>query len=209
VFSVSATSTADDTGTIAGFASASNDFLPLVCTLNAARVLDSISGLLKVSHSELSDLALAAKPGADGVVLVPYFEGERTPNLPDAKASITGLTLTNNTRENLARAAIEGMLCGLNAGLEALLDTGVECKRIILIGGAAASPAVQQIAGQIFAVPVLIPTPGEYVANGAARQAAWLALGREATWPVAMINEISSAKVALISKQYSAAAARY
>ncbi len=177
--------------------------------MNAARVLDSISGLLGVSHSELSDLALAAKPGAGGVVLVPYFEGERTPNLPEARASISGLTLTNNTRENLARAAIEGMLCGLNAGLEALLEAGVECKRIILVGGAAASPAVQQIAGEIFGVPVLIPTPGEYVANGAARQAASVALGRAATWPVAMINEISATKVALISQQYSKAAANY
>ncbi|MFM2352099.1 MAG: hypothetical protein RL096_580, partial [Actinomycetota bacterium] len=208
VFSVSATSTADATGTIAGFASASNNFLPLVCTLNAARVLDSISTLLEVSHAELGDLALSAKPGADGVVLVPYFEGERTPNLPDAKASITGLTLANNTRENLARAAIEGMLCGLNAGLDALLAAGVQCKRIILVGGAATSPAVQQIAGQIFGVPVLIPTPGEYVANGAARQAASVALGREVNWPVSMINEISTPKVELISAQYAASAAR-
>lgn len=209
VFSVSATSNADTTGTIAGFASASNDFLPLVCTLNAARVLDSISGLLEVSHAELSDLALSAKPGADGVVLVPYFEGERTPNLPDAKASITGLTLANNTRENLARAAIEGMLCGLNAGLEALLAAGVECKRIVLVGGAAASPAVQHIAGEVFGVPVLVPEAGEYVANGAARQAASLALGREANWPVAMINQISLPKIALISEQYASAAANY
>ncbi len=208
VFSVSATNTSDASGSIAGFASASNDFLPLVCTLNAARVLDSISSLLEISHAGLSDLALAAKPGADGVVLVPYFEGERTPNLPDAKASIKGLTLANNTRENLARAAIEGMLCGLNAGLEALLGAGVECKRIILVGGAAASPAVQQIAGQIFGVPVLIPTPGEYVANGAARQAASVALGREVVWPVSMINEISTVKVELISAQYAVAAAR-
>ena len=208
VFSVSATSTADATGTIAGFASASNDFLPLVCTLNAARVLDSISNLLEVSHAELSDLALAAKPGAEGIVLVPYFEGERTPNLPDAKASISGLTLANNSRENLARAAVEGMLCGLNAGLDALLAAGVQCKRIILVGGAATSPAVQQIAGQIFGVPVLIPTPGEYVANGAARQAASVALGREVNWPVSMINEISTPKVELISAQYAASAAR-
>ncbi|MEY4424439.1 MAG: hypothetical protein RJB56_66 [Actinomycetota bacterium] len=209
VFAVSATSTRDASGTIAGFASASNDFLPLVCTLNAARVLDSISDLLGVSHSELSELALTAEPGAGGVILVPYFEGERTPNLPEARASISGLTLTNNTRENLARAAIEGMLCGLNAGLDALLEAGVECKRIILVGGAAASPAVQQIAGQIFGVPVLIPTPGEYVANGAARQAASVALGRKASWPVAMINEITVAKVALISEQYAAASAKY
>ena len=209
VFSVSATSTSDASGSIAGFASASNDFLPLVCTLNAARVLDSISGLLEVSHEELSRLALSGEPGAGGVVLVPYFEGERTPNLPEAKASITGLTLANNTRQNLARAAIEGMLCGLNAGLEALLAEGVECKRIVLVGGAAASPAVQQIAGEVFGVPVLVPEAGEYVANGAARQAASLVLGREANWPVAMINQISLPKIALISEQYASAAANY
>ena len=100
------------------------------------------------------------------------------------------------------------MLCGLNAGLDALLAAGVQCKRIILVGGAATSPAVQQIAGQIFGVPVLIPTPGEYVANGAARQAASVALGREVNWPVSMINEISTPKVELISAQYAASAAR-
>jgi xylulokinase len=98
------------------------------------------------------------------------------------------------------------MLCGLNAGLEALLEAGVECKRIILVGGAAASPAVQQIAGQIFGVPALIPTPGEYVANGAARQAASVALGSEVAWPVAMITEISTSKIELISAQYAIAA---
>lgn len=209
VFSVSATNTSDASGSIAGFASASNDFLPLVCTLNAARVLDSISSLLEVSHEELSRLALAAEPGAGGVVLVPYFEGERTPNLPESTASIRGLTLSNNTRQNLARAAIEGMLCGLNAGLEALLAEGVECKRIVLVGGAAANPAVQQIAGEIFGVPVLVPEAGEYVANGAARQAASLVLGREANWPVEMMNQISLPKIALISEQYASAAATY
>ncbi len=209
VFSVSATSTADASGTIAGFASASNDFLPLVCTLNAARVLDSISSLLLASHDELSDLALSAEPGAGGVVLVPYFEGERTPNLPDAKASITGLTLANNTRANLARAAIEGMLCGLNAGLQALVDAGVECNRVLLVGGAAASPAVQQIAGEVFGVPILVPQAGEYVADGAARQAAWVAMGRPAQWQIATLNQISVSKIDLISDQYAVAASKY
>ncbi len=93
------------------------DWLPLVATLNAARVLDAIAELLGVDHDELGRLALEAEPGADGLVLQPYFEGERTPNLPDATATLFGMTLASTTRANLARAAIEGMLCGLADGL--------------------------------------------------------------------------------------------
>ena len=191
VFAVSGTPTNDATGTIAGFSSASGSFLPLVCTLNAARVLDSFAKVLNVTHEELGKLALEAEPGSQGIVLIPYFEGERTPNLPEATASLHGLTLANNTRPNLARAAIEGMLCGLAAGLQALADAGVEAKRIILVGGAAANPAVQQIAGEIFGLPVSIPAPGEYVADGAARQSAWLISGARPNWPVKLLATVN------------------
>ncbi len=190
VFAVSKTATNDSTGTIAGFASASSDFLPLVCTLNAARVLDSMCSMLGVDHNELGALALQAEPGADGVVLVPYFEGERTPNLPDAKAGLHGLTLKNNTRTNIARAAIEGMLCGLAAGLEALAAAGVKTERVILVGGAAANPAVQQIAAEVFGAPITVPAPGEYVANGAARQAASILLGSAPDWKIETLAQI-------------------
>ncbi len=190
VFAVSKTPTNDSTGTIAGFASASSDFLPLVCTLNAARVLDSMCSMLGVDHNELGALALQAEPGADGVVLVPYFEGERTPNLPDAKAGLHGLTLKNNTRANIARAAIEGMLCGLAAGLEALAAAGVKTERVILVGGAAANPAVQQIAAEVFGAPITVPAPGEYVANGAARQAASILLGSAPDWKIETLAQI-------------------
>jgi len=172
VFAVSETPTNDSSGTIAGFASASGSYLPLVCTLNAARVLDSFSRLFEVTHAELSELALQAASGSEGIVLLPYFEGERTPNLPEAKASIHGLTLSNHTRPNLARAAIEGMICGLADGLSALLVAGVSCKRVILIGGAAMNPAVQLVAAEVFGVEVVVALEGEYVADGAARQAA-------------------------------------
>ena len=192
VFAVSATATNDSSGTIAGFASASGDFLPLVCTLNAARVLDSMSSLLGVSHDELGKLAMQSRSGADGVVLIPYFEGERTPNLPEAKASIHGLTLKNNTPANIARAAIEGMLCGLAAGLEALQKAGVKTERVILVGGAAANHAVQQIAAEVFGVSVTVPAPGEYVANGAARQAASILLGNAPTWKIDTLATIES-----------------
>ncbi|MFM5905103.1 MAG: xylulokinase [Micrococcales bacterium] len=174
VFAVTPTATADASGTIAGFAAGDGEYLPLVCTLNAARVLDWAAGLLGVDHARLSDLALQAEPGAGGLRLTPYFEGERTPNLPDATATLQGMTLANGTPANLARAAIEGMLGGLNYGLHQLTAAGVQIKRIQLVGGAAANRAVQVIAGQVFGVPVVVPEPGEYVARGAARQAAGL-----------------------------------
>lgn len=171
VFAVSDERTIDPTGTVAGFADCTGRFLPLVATLNAARVLDAIAALLGVDHAELSRLALAAEPGAGGLALIPYFEGERTPNLPDATASLTGMTLASTTRENLARAAVEGMLGGLGAGLDALRGLGVPLRRALLIGGGAQSEAVREIAPQVLGVPVEVPAPGEYVALGAARQA--------------------------------------
>ncbi|TQJ29833.1 xylulokinase [Microbacterium sp. SLBN-146] len=172
VFAVSDERTIDPSGTVAGFADCTGRFLPLVATLNAARVLDAIARLLGVDHGELSRLALAAEPGAGGLTLVPYFEGERTPNLPDATASLTGMTLASTTRENLARAAVEGMLSGLGAGLEALRALGVPLERALLIGGGAQSEAVRRIAPLVLGLPVELPQPGEYVALGAARQAA-------------------------------------
>lgn len=174
VFAVSAEPTVDASGTVAGFASADGHFLPLVATLNAARVLDVIGRLLGVDHAELSRLALQAEPGAGGLRLVPYFEGERTPNLPDATASLEGMTLASTTRENLARAAVEGMLSGLAAGLDAVRGLSVPIRRALLIGGGAQSEAVRQIAPLVLGVPVEVPEPAEYVALGAARQAATL-----------------------------------
>ncbi|WP_396657025.1 xylulokinase [Microbacterium sp.] len=175
VFAVSERRTIDPTGTVAGFADATGRFLPLVATLNAARVLDAIAGLLEVDHAGLSALALAAEPGAGGLTLVPYFEGERTPNLPDATASLSGMTLANTTRENVARAAVEGMLGGLAAGLEALRGLGVPLERALLVGGGAQSPAVREIAPRVLGLDVEVPEPAEYVALGAARQAARIA----------------------------------
>ncbi|SDG37701.1 FGGY family carbohydrate kinase [Microbacterium pygmaeum] len=172
VFAVSEVRTIDPTGTVAGFADCTGRFLPLVATLNAARVLDAVGRILGVDHDELSRLALAAQAGAGGLQLVPYFEGERTPNLPDATASLSGMTLASTTRENLARAAVEGMLSGLAAGLAALRGLGVPLERALLVGGGAQSAAVREVAPLVLGVPVVVPEPGEYVALGAARQAA-------------------------------------
>ena len=202
VFAVTGTPSHDPTGTVAGFADASGLFLPLVATLNAARVLDSIAGLLGVSHDELGGLALEAEPGADGLVLQPYFEGERTPNLPDATATLFGMTLASTSRPNLARAAIEGLLCGLADGLDALLAQGVDARRILLIGGAAQNPAVVAAAAQVFSVPVVVPRPGEYVALGAAAQAAWALGGERPAWELPLAAEPAVDFRPVIREQY-------
>jgi xylulokinase len=174
VFARSEVMPMDDSGVVAGFADMTGDFLPLVCTLNAARVLDAAARLLGVELEKLSDLALSANPGADGLTLVPYLEGERTPNLPNSTGSLFGITLMNWTPANLARAAVEGMLSGISAGLDALAGVGCDVNSVFLIGGAAQSDAVRQIAPSIFGVGVDALPLGDYVAIGAARQAAWV-----------------------------------
>ena len=207
VFAVTDTPTVDPSGSVAGFADAGGAFLPLVATLNAARILDAIARLLAVDHDELGRLALAAAPGADGLVLQPYFEGERTPNLPDATATLFGMTLASTTRENLARAAVEGMLCALADGLDAVERLGVTATRLLIVGGAAQNPAVAAIAAQVFPVPVEVPQPGEYVALGAAVQAAWALTGERPNWPVAVVASPEPDTRPVIREQYRARSA--
>ena len=177
VFTVAEVPAADASGIVAGFADATGRYLPLVATLNAARVLASAARLLNVPLEELSDLALSAPAGAGGLAFVPYLEGERTPNKPSATGSLHGLTLSTMEPAFLARAAVEGMLAALADGLDAMLAQGAEARRVILVGGGARSEAVRRIAPTVFGCPVLVPPPGEYVADGAARQAAWLLAG--------------------------------
>ncbi|MFY1617375.1 xylulokinase [Micromonospora sp. WMMD736] len=207
VFSVADVPAADDSGAVAGFADASGRFLPLVCTLNAARVLDAAAAMLGVSLDELAELALSAPAGADGLVMVPYLEGERTPNLPLATGSVHGLTLRTSTPAHLARAAVEGMLCALADGLDALTAQGATVRRVILVGGGARSAAVRRIAPQVFGCPVVVPPAGEYVADGAARQAAWVALGGPTPpqWDVKGTEEYAAEPVPAVRDQYAAA----
>lgn len=177
VFAVSETATHDATGHIAGFADASGHFLPLACTLNAAKILETTRKLLDISFDEFSKLALSAQPGAGGITFLPHFDGERTPNAPDARGQLQGATHENFSRANIARASIEGIIAGVAFAASGLSRFNIEYKRILLIGGAAQNPAVQQIASEIFGQEVLIPPTGEYVADGAARQAAWALSG--------------------------------
>jgi xylulokinase len=202
--------TADGSGAINGFADATGNALMLAVTLNAARVLDAAREVLDVDFDGLAELALQAPPGSDGLVLVPYLEGERTPNRPDATGTLHGIRLATSTRPHLARAYIEGMLCGLADGLDALRAQGVSVERVMLIGGAAQSPAVQRIAPQVFGLPIGIPEPGEYVADGAARQAAWVLAAADdpdagaPAWSTTIATTLDADPKPVIREQYGA-----
>ncbi|WP_214326354.1 xylulokinase [Nonomuraea sediminis] len=191
-FAVSDVPAADPSGAVAGFADAGGRFLPLVCTLNAARVLTTTAGLLGCDVAELSRLALAAEPGAGGLTLLPYLDGERTPDRPDASGVLSGLTTANATRENLARAAVEAVLASLADAVARLEGQGVRLRRVLLIGGGSRSEAVRRIAPEVFGRPVTVPEAAEYVAIGAARQAAWALTGRFPEWPAVRAAEYAA-----------------
>jgi xylulokinase len=183
---VSATPVADGSGIVTGFADARGGFLPMVTTMNAAGILDLQARWLGVDHDELAALALSSEPGAGGVVLSPYYAGERTPNRPDAVGTWTGLT-SATTRADLARAAFEALLCALADAVDALVGcTGTRPDRVLLVGGASRNAAVRALAPSILGRDVVILEDGEYVARGAARQAAWALSGaaQPPGWPL-------------------------
>ena len=176
VYAVAEQSSSDTSGAVAGFADATGNFLPLVCTLNATRVTDTVAQWLGTDPAGLADLALAA-PLAGGPVVVPYFDGERTPNLPHAAGLISGLR-TTTTREQLALSAHDGVVCGLLDGLDALSAAGVATSGTMhLVGGGARSAAYRQRLAELAARPVLVPDADETVATGAALQAAVIISG--------------------------------
>ncbi len=201
-FSVSTTPTHDGSGEVAGFADLTGNYLPLVCTLNAARILDAANRILGVDFERLSGLALSAPPGAHGLTLLPYFEGERTPNRPEAAGVLSGMNLSNSNPECIARAMIEGMISGMADALEALVLQGVTVNRVLLVGGAAKSPAVAQIASALFGREIIIPPAGEYVADGAARQAAWALLGAAPQWDLGKIHHVHCAPTPEVLVKY-------
>ncbi|MGD0703102.1 MAG: xylulokinase [Trebonia sp.] len=205
-YAVTAKESADPTGLVCGFADATGRFLPLACTINAARVLDVTAQLLGVSPAGLAELALAAPAGAGGVTLLPYLDGERTPNRPAANGVLRGLTTANMTRENLARAAVEAVLCSLADAIEFLRPCGITPSRVVLTGGAAKSAAVRQIAPAIFGLPVAVPEAAEYVALGAARQAAWALSGaaEPPVWPASASVTYEATATPEVRERYAA-----
>ena len=204
-FCVTDLPSADPSGSVAGFCDATGDYLPLVATVNAARVLAVVGELLGVDHAEFGRLALSAPPGAGGLTLLPYLDGERTPNRPHATGVLSGLT-SSVTRADLARAAVEALLCSLADAVDVLgfSDQGGSPRRVLMIGGGARNPAIQQLAPAILGHDVEVPPPGEYVALGAARQAAWALAGspHPPAWPAAQAQLFSAEPTPLVRRQY-------
>ena len=190
-YAVTERAAADESGMIAGFADATGRFLPLIATVNAGLVLSAVAALTGTDMDGLSARALTADPGAGGIALLPYLDGERSPNRPDATGVLRGLTTRNATPANLARAAIEAVLATLAEAADLIAAQGASPERVLLIGGGARSEAARRLAPGILGVPVLVPAPEEYVALGAARQAAWALAGtpEPPQWPRNLAEE--------------------
>jgi xylulokinase len=201
VYAVSDTPTSDASGAVAGFADATGRFLPLVCTSNATKVTEAIRRLLGVDHATFDQLALMSEPGAGGLTLLPYLDGERTPNRPDASGVLSGMR-SDVSRSQLARAAFEGVICSLLDAFDALLATGIPTpERVLLVGGGAQSAAYSTLLGSYCSIPVEVPAVDEAVASGACVQAAATltgeaqaeiaaAWGLTATRPVEEVGEL-------------------
>ena len=208
VAAVSATPAHDASGLVTGFADATGAFLPLACTLNGARVLDAAKRVLGVTYDEFDALALSAAPGAGGLVHVPYLEGERTPNLPGATGVLTGMTLASLTPANYARASVEGLLCLMGACLDAVRAQGVAIEAVSLVGGGVKWVSARKLAPAVLGVPVDVPPADEYVAVGAARQAAWALAGGEEppAWEIAGVEHLTAAPAPEVRAAYDRAA---
>ncbi len=176
-FTVATSPTSDVTGAVAGFADAADGFLPLVATLNATKVTETVARWLDVDVRRLTEMALTAQPRAD-LTLIPYFDGERTPDRPQATGVWRGLR-NDTTREDLARAAFSGVVNGLLSGVDALRSAGVEMDGSLrLVGGGARSAAYRQITADLWDGPITAHTDAEPVATGACVQAAAVHSGR-------------------------------
>lgn len=163
---------------VASFCSSSGGWLPLICTMNLTNATGAIQQLLELDLASFGALVAQAPIGAEGLLMLPFLNGERVPPLPNASASLFGMTSDNLTRANLCRAVVEGTSFGLRYGLDLLRASGIECRSIRLIGGGANSPIWRQIVADIMATPLVCPRHTEAAALGAAIQAAW-SLARE------------------------------
>jgi xylulokinase len=178
VYGVSDAPTADPSGIVAGFADATGRHLPLVCTLNATKVTDAVRRLLGVDHDQLDRLALAADPGSGGLTLLPYLDGERTPDRPTATGVLAGLR-SDVGREQLARAAVEGVVCGLLDGLDALAALAPIGGQVVLVGGGGRSHAYRRVLADLSGREVVVPRGDEHVAGGACVQAVAVLTGAD------------------------------
>ncbi|MDR2797278.1 MAG: xylulokinase [Treponema sp.] len=163
----------DPTGNLAAFCSSTGGWLPLLCTMNCTVASEEFRSLFGLDVKGFDAQAAKAPIGAGGLVVLPFFNGERTPNLPNGRASVNGITAANFNRENIARASLESAIFGMRIGMEGFSHLGFKAKEIRLIGGGAKSPLWQSIAANVMNLPVRVPAGDEAAAMGGAIQALW------------------------------------
>jgi xylulokinase len=190
LFGFSDTPVVDPTGNLAAFCSSSGGWLPLLCTMNCTVASEELRRLFGLDVKSFDVEAAKAPIGADGLVVLPFFNGERTPNLPNGRAGINGATAANFKRENIARAGLESAIFGMRIGLEGFNTLGYKAQEIRLIGGGAKSPLWQSIAANVMNLPVRVPAGDEAAALGGAIQALWCLDGSGPATPIeALVDE--------------------
>ena len=163
----------DPKGEIAAFCDSTNRWLPLLCTMNVTVATELIRKDFKWTHAQYEAAARKAPAGSDGLLLLPYLEGERTPNVPDGTGVYFGVRAGTFTEKHFARATMEGVTLGMNYGLRRLEKLGVKPTQIRATGGGANSKLWRQIMADIFNAQVVTLKVGEGAAYGAALQALW------------------------------------
>ena len=171
-FAITDQQTHDRSGTICGFADATGRFMPLVCLINCTRSVDAVIELFGLDRRAALDAAARAPLGANGLLMEPYFGGERTPILPDATGALHGMTLDNLKPDLMMRAALEGVAAGLAYGTDHLAESGIPATSIALVGGGSTHPAWQQAIADATGLPVHVRGGREHAGRGAALQAA-------------------------------------
>jgi len=163
----------DKEGNLAAFCSSTGGYLPLLCTMNCTVATEIMRNLFEYGVEEFDVIAAKAPAGSEGIITLPFFNGERTPNLPNGKGCIVGMDMTNTNKENIFRSSMESAIFGMRLGLDSFKDLGFKVKEIRLIGGGANSAVWRQIASDILNLPVVVPVLEESAALGAAIQALW------------------------------------
>lgn len=173
IYAFSKTPVVDPQGEIAAFCSSTGGWLPLLCTMNVTMVTEHYRQLFGLDHAALEGAVSSVPAGSDGLLLVPYLDGERTPNVPAGKGVLFGMTRHNTSPAHHLRAAMEGVTLGMNYGLRRLGELGLKPREIRLTGGGARSAVWRQLMADIFGVPVVAMVEDEGAALGGALQAAW------------------------------------
>lgn len=173
LFGFSTTPVVDPKGEIAAFCDSTDNWMPLVCTMNLTLVTEHLRELFHWDYAALEKTISSVPAGSDGLLMLPYLTGERTPDLPNGSGVLHGLTLRNFTTAHLTRAAVEGVTIGLGYGLARFRDLGLPASEIRLTGGGSNSAVWCQICADVFGVSTVCLQSGEGAGLGAALQAGW------------------------------------